>query len=175
MPVPQRTEADLITAVCEGDQRAFEILVRTHRDRLWGVCLRITGNRDDAEDALQDTLVFAWRNLARFRGEARLSTWLFRIASNAAIGVVRKRREVALEIVEDADPRSDFVAEISERDRIQDALHHLPESFRSALVLREYGDLSYEEIAQHQGILVATVKTRINRARALLRRALAEA
>jgi RNA polymerase sigma-70 factor (ECF subfamily) len=168
------SEADLLAQARTGNPRAFDLLLAPHRDRLWGVCLRVTGNAADAEDALQECLLAVWQNLARFRGEARLSTWLYRIASNAAIGVVRRRREFATEIEETADPRSGIAERVADQDQVQRALRLIPEDFRVALVLREYGDFTYEEIAAHQGILVQTVKSRLNRARAALREALSE-
>lgn len=168
----QRSESELIEAARAGDERAFAQLLRPYRDRLWGVCLRVTVNRADAEDALQDALLAAWRGLGRFRGDAAIGTWLHRIASNAAVAVVRRRREDPQEVPEVADPASDFTTHIADRDRITAALAGLPEDFRVALVLREYGDFTYEQIAAHQGVLVQTVKSRLNRARTQLRAAL---
>ncbi|MCS5732648.1 RNA polymerase sigma factor [Herbiconiux daphne] len=167
-------ERRLIDRAREGDTRAFDQLLSPHRDRLWGVCLRITANTADADDAVQECLVAVWQNLGSFRSESRFSTWLFRIASNAALAVVRRRREFATEIAEFADERQNFADDLAERDRIQRAIELVPEEFRVTLVLREYGGLSYDEIAAHQGILVQTVKSRLHRARAAMRDALAE-
>lgn len=161
-------EATLDAAIA-GDERAFAKLVEPLRDRLWGVCLRITRNHTDAEDALQECLVAAWRGLPKFKRQSAFSTWIYRIASNAALGVVRRRREFTDEFGELVDEHSDFAKQIAERDRVQQALAEVPENFRVALVLREYGELSYEEIAQHQQIGVQTVKSRINRARTTMR------
>lgn len=167
-------EAELVEAARAGDQRAFERLVRPYRDRLWAVCLRTTRHRADAEDALQECLVATWRNLHRFRGDAAFSTWMHRIAVNAALGVVRRRREESDDGLDERAAIGDFVEDLAERDRVQAALRLVPEAFRVALVLREYGQFSYEEIAQQQGILVQTVKSRISRARAAMTAALAE-
>jgi RNA polymerase sigma factor (sigma-70 family) len=167
-------EAELLSAAAAGDARAFEELMRPHRDRLWGVCLRVTASRADAEDALQECLIAVWKNLAKFRGESQFSTWLYRIASNAALAIVRRSRELTAEIPEREDVSVRFDEELADRDSVQRALRLLPEDFRVALVLREYGDFTYEQIAEHQGVLVATVKTRINRARTALRATLAD-
>ena len=162
-------EADLVARVRAGDSAAFGALIEPYRSRLWGVCLRVTGSPADAEDALQDCLLAAWRNLDRFRGESALGTWLYRIAANAAVGVVRRRREVAGEIPDHADPAPGADDVLALRDEVEAALRLVPTDFRVALVLREYGDLSYEEIAAHQGVGVQTVKSRLNRARASVR------
>ncbi|MBO9578876.1 MAG: RNA polymerase sigma factor [Microbacteriaceae bacterium] len=171
-------EAALVARAAAGDQRAFATLMAPYRDRLWAVCLRTTRHRGDAEDALQEALVAVWHGLERFRGDSAFSSWCHRIAVNAALQVIRRRKE-AEELPEewsDEHPQvADFSDGLADRDRVQAALAQVPEAFRVALVLREFGDLSYEEIAAHQGILVDTVKSRISRARAALRKALAEA
>lgn len=161
-------ERGLIAAAQEGDQRAFAELVRRHRNHAWAVCLQITGDRHEAEDALQDALTAAWQNLHRFRGAAKFSTWLHRIAANAALMIVRRRREVLNptdEEVDQVDPAPSPADRVVDRTVVRQALARLPEDFREALVLREFGDLTYAEIAEHQGVALGTVKTRINRAR----------
>jgi RNA polymerase sigma factor (sigma-70 family) len=166
-------DALLIERARAQDQRAFAELVGRYRGVLWGVCLRITGNSADAEDAVQEAMIAAWRHLDGFREESRFSTWLYRIASNAALAVVRRRRETS-ELPEELPEESRGLASrVADADSVQRALAQLPESFRVALVLREYGGFSYAEIATHQGILVETVKTRLNRARTMMRAALA--
>jgi RNA polymerase sigma factor (sigma-70 family) len=165
-------ETALVRRACDGDQAAFAELAAAHRGAVWAVCLGVTGNVHDAEDALQDTLMAAWRYIGQFRTEARFSTWLFRIASNAAVGVVRRRPQLA-EDVERLTLGGDPGSQVVESDRVQTALMMLPEAFRVALVLRVYGDLRYDEIAAHQGIPVQTVKSRLSRARAMLQDLLA--
>lgn len=153
----------------EGDKGAFTDLAGLHARRAWAVCYRITGSTHDAEDALQDALTAAWQHLDRFRGDARFGTWLHRIAANCALMVVRRRRELPVgdgstgELA--AMTAMDAFDRVLDVDLVQNALRGLPADFREALVLREYGDLSYEEIAVHQGVPVATVKTRLHRAR----------
>lgn len=165
-------EASLLDRARAGDQRAFAALLEPYRDRLWGVCLRITRQKPDAEDALQDALIAVWQHLSRFRGDSAFSTWAYRIAANSALAIVRKRKDVSTDGFEQESDSADFTDAVASRDLVQAALRAVPPDFRVALVLREYGGLSYEEIAQHQGILVGTVKTRISRARAALAAAL---
>ena len=166
----QLDEAELIARARTGDQHAFAALAGAHRARLWSICLRITGNEYDAEDALQEALTAAWLNLDKFRSDARFGTWAYRIASNAAIAVIRKRRDSPTDTFEHLDVADggDFTEALAIRDRVNAALARIPEQFREALVLREYGDLTYDAIAEHQGVGVQTVKSRLNRARAAL-------
>ncbi len=161
-----------LLALCrEGDSSAFGELVGRHRTHAWAVCLQITGNRHDAEDALQDTLTSAWQNLHRFRGDAKFSTWLHRIAANASLSLIRRRKEVldyapeGIELPDLSSPTADRVADV---DAVRSALAQLPEDFREAIVLREFADLSYSEIAAHQRVGIQTVKSRISRGRAQL-------
>ena len=163
----QLDESALARTAAAGDAQAFAVLVEPYRQRTWAVCYRITGHREDAEDALQDALTAAWRGLGSFRAEARFSTWLHRIAANAALRVAQRRREEPLgdldvDVVADGLP---FETQLAERDALQRALVLLPPDFRTALVLREYADMTYAEIAEYQGINIQTVKSRLNRAR----------
>ena len=169
------TERSLVSRARDGDQAAFADLASLHRAKLWSICLRTTGNEYDAEDALQDALTAAWLNLGRFRGEASFGTWAYRIAANAALAVVRRRRDQPMDPMDQLDAVDrgdghDFTVSVAVQDQVSAALATLPETFREALVLREYGDLTYEQISAHQAVPVQTVKSRLNRAR----RALAE-
>lgn len=165
-------QQELLTQAQAGDQRAFAELVNQSYNHLWAVCLRITGNHHDAEDALQNALTAAWQNLHKFNGTAKFSTWAHRIATNAALMLVRSRREVAddddaLQDVADLSPALDSV--IATQSVVGQALEKLQPDFREAIVLREYGDLTYQQIAEFQGVPVQTVRSRINRARKKLR------
>lgn len=165
-------ERELLAKAKQGDRRAFDALLSPYRDRLWATCLRTTEHRADAEDALQDALIAIWQNLPKFRGEASIGTWAFRIATNAALAVIRKRREVtvgddeqAQAVFEQDAPGGDFAEDHEMRDTVQLALAKLGEDFRVALVLREYGDYTYDQIAEYQQVPVQTVRSRLNRAR----------
>lgn len=162
-------EAGLIEKARAGDQRAFAALVEPHRSMLTAVCYRIVGDEGAAEDALQETLVAAWRHLDRFEGRSKFSTWLYRIAHNAALASARKT------VPDPVDPSERGVAvgssiddTVSDVRSVRWALARIPPDFRAALVLREFADMSYDEIARAQGIKVQTVKTRISRARQAL-------
>jgi RNA polymerase sigma-70 factor (ECF subfamily) len=149
-----------------GDDRAFGVLVTRHRAQLTAVCYRITGHPQDAEDALQAALLAAWRAMQGFEGRARFSTWLYRIAHHAALAVACKRRPTPFDIDQfEVAVDAPFPEQIATRDDVTKALAKLPPDFRAALVLREYAGLSYDEIAEVQGIRIETVKTRIARAR----------
>ncbi|MGW6695072.1 RNA polymerase sigma factor [Rhodococcus sp. NPDC054953] len=166
-------DAELLAACHTGDHAAFAELTSRYRTNAWHVCLQITGNIHDAEDALQDALIAAWQNLHKFRGDARFNTWLHRIATNAALALVRRRKTTdTLDDSDDDGPRIDLAddnAVFDERvvltDAVHAALNQLPEDFRVAIVLAEFADLPYADIAEHQQVSVATVKTRIHRAR----------
>ena len=175
-------EAVLVMQARDGDQHAFAELATAHRNQMWAVCLQICGNQHDAEDALQATLLAAWRNLDRFRGEARLSTWLHRIAANNALEIVRKRKantqltdfsDPDQPIQLEDDPRGvAFDERIALSDALRAALSDLSPDLREAVVLREFADFTYNDIAEHQGVGVQTVKSRLNRARKQLGEAL---
>jgi RNA polymerase sigma-70 factor (ECF subfamily) len=162
----------LMDAAIEGDAHAFESLAAQHRTMIWSVCLRITGNTYDAEDALQDTLLAAWRGIKRFRRDSSFGTWIYRIAANAALAVVRARRSTDVEISEVFVPERDFAEKLAATDLVQQTLKSVPEDLRVALVLRELCDFTYAQIADYQGVPLATVKTRINRARHAFEQAL---
>lgn len=167
-PATPDEEPFLVERAQAGDERAFAELVEGCRPQVWSICWRITGRHADAEDALQDALTAAWQNLDRFRADSRFGSWLYRIASRASLAVVRRRREESTEPEDVWAVQRDVTADVDTRDLVQRALAQVPEVFRVALVLREYGDLSYEEIAVAQGVGVQTVKSRIHRARSAL-------
>lgn len=158
---------DLVAWAQAGDERAFAELVERSRRRLFSVCVRITGDEHSAHDAAQNALLDAWRALPRFEGRSSFSTWLCQIGSRAALAVVAKRRADPMADVPEPDGpfRADLEETVAAVSAVRWALAKLPPDFRQALVLREYADLSYQEIAEVQGIRVETVKTRIARAR----------
>lgn len=131
------------------------------------MCVRITGDEHSAHDAAQSALLDAWRALPRFEGRASFSTWLCQIGSRASLAVVSRRRaEPMAEVPEPIGPFSAALEEtVTAVSAVRWALEKLPPDFRSALVMREYADMTYQEIAEAQGVRVETVKTRIARAR----------
>ncbi|AZZ83503.1 RNA polymerase subunit sigma [Gordonia alkanivorans] len=169
----QRPDTDALTrAATAGDAQAFVQLVEIQRKQLWAVCYRITGNRLDAEDALQDALVAAWRGIGSFRGDAKFSTWLYRIASNAAIAQSKKASSDEDLDGYDMSSNLDIAGQVTSSDRIHDALQLLPEAYRVTFVLRAYGDLSYQEIADHLAVPIQTVRSRLSRAKSALQESL---
>lgn len=166
-------ERDLINRSRAGDLDAFEGLVRTHQDRIYNLAYRITGNREDASDASQDAFVRAYQAMPRFREDAAFSTWLHRIATNAALDLVRRRPAappVALPINHPAPGGPEHEAcrrEISRR--VQAALGGIPVEFRAAVVLRDLQGLAYDEIARVLRVPVGTVRSRLARGREAIR------
>ena len=159
-----------------GDRRAFADLVRRHQDRVFGFLLRMLGSRDEALDLVQDAFLKAWNALPDWRPEARFSTWLFQIARNSALDVLRRRQRVefiplesAAAGEEQADRAPSPERQFADRQRIgllQSALAALPADQREILLLRELEDMSYAELALTLGINEGTVKSRLARARA---------
>lgn len=176
------TDAALLRAHVDGDPDAFASLVARHRDRLWAVALRTTGDREEAADALQDALVSAFRRAGSFRGDAAVTTWLHRIVVNACLDRLRRsgvRR--ADPLPDDLDDRPDLVVPTSPagdperrvlsaevRDRVHAALRELPEEQRTCLVLVDLEEWSVAEVAARLGVPVGTVKSRCHRGRARL-------
>ena len=158
-----------------GDQRAFAELVRRHQDRVFRFVLRMTGSRDEAMDLTQDTFMKAWQALPRWQPQAQFATWLFQIARNGALDVLRRRGVVEFVPI-DEDPAvaahgaaPDEQLDVRQRYGLLDAtLRRLPVEHREVLLLREVEGLSYAEIAVALGINEGTVKSRIARARAAL-------
>ncbi len=175
---PAPSDADLILAVLQrDDRRAFGVLVERHQSRVRSVLRRLTqGDVALADDLAQETFVLAWRNLRAFRFEARFSTWIYRIAFNAWQSEARKRREVLMDVDEDAvamqNDSYDEMPDIASRVDLARALASLSDGERAAIAACYYGDLSHEEAADALGMPLGTVKTHILRAKAKLRQRL---
>jgi RNA polymerase sigma factor (sigma-70 family) len=170
-------DAALLAAHVDGDPDAFNALVRRHRDRLWAVALRTTGDREEAADALQDGLISAFRRAETFRGDAQVTTWLHRIVVNACLDRMRKRRNRPTEAFpEDEDraaelaiePRDDPAEASERRTDVMAALAQLSDDQRAALVLVDMEGYSVEQAALILGCAPGTVKSRCSRGRARL-------
>jgi RNA polymerase sigma-70 factor (ECF subfamily) len=165
--------AELIAAAAGGDLSAFEQLYRQFSPRVYGLCLRLTGQRETAEDCTQESFVSAWRALAGFEKRSRFSTWLHRIAVHTVIARRRGLRvqyemaEPASGLPEVADPSGDGPPLDIER-----AIASLPEGARHVLVLVSIYGFSHAEAAQTLGIAEGTCKAQLHRARGLLAAAL---
>jgi RNA polymerase sigma-70 factor, ECF subfamily len=173
-----------VAAAQAGDRAALETLLRRHHDRLWALCRRLTGNQADAEDALQDALIAIARGIGRYDGRAAFTTWSYRVATNACLDELRRRRRRPMPDAPgmlgtgespdgpggalSAPPAPTAVEAVADRVDIDTALALLPQDFRAAVVLRDLCDLDYAEIARVLGIPVGTVRSRIARGRSQL-------
>jgi len=182
------SDEEIVRRVLAGEQALFEVLMRRHNQRVYRVARAILRDEGEIDDVLQDAYLAAYRNLAGFERRARFSTWLTRIAANQALDRRRRRvRTVALDPASESgfpgalDPRfagshaGDPEQERTARElaqRLERALDALPERFREVYLLRQVQGLETNEAAACLGIEPGTVKTRLHRARALLREAL---
>jgi RNA polymerase sigma-70 factor, ECF subfamily len=161
----------LVTRASAGDRAALDVLLDRHADRIHAVCHRVVGNSDDALDATQEAMISVARNIGRFDGRAAFTTWIYRIATNAALDELRRRTrrpqpvETLPEPAKAATPLDDRVGA---RLDIDAALALVPEDFRVAVVLRDLCDLDYAEIAAVLDVPPGTVRSRIARGRAAL-------
>ena len=179
----------LVNRFKQGDQAAFNEMIRRYWDRIFSRVNQMLKNRQDAEEVTQDTFMRAHRGLENFRGDASFSTWLFQIATNLARNKYwywwRRRRDASLSLDQKLGPESDLTimdllpakvetpgeAAVTQElvDRVAECMELLSEKHREILVLRNRRNLSYEEIAKELKINVGTVKSRIARARECLR------
>lgn len=167
-----------MAAAQRGDRRALDALLRRHYDLVHGVCRRVLGTARDADDAAQEAMISIVRGLPRFDGRSAVTTWIYRIATNAALDEGRRRaRRPALRMIagaagtppEPTDGAADQRLEaIADRQAIDEALAQLPTEFRVAVVLRDVADLDYAEIAAVLELPIGTVKSRIARGRGQL-------
>ena len=176
------SDDELVAAAQGGDRNALDQLLRRHYDRIYAVCRRVTGGTRDADDACQEALIKITRSLPRFDGRSAFSTWAYRIATNASLDELRKRkRRPMLHAVQPGDGSHDDgppelvdpmaakrVDAVADRLAIDEALGDLSDDFKAAVVLRDVADLDYDEIADILDIPVGTVKSRIARGRAAL-------
>jgi RNA polymerase sigma-70 factor (ECF subfamily) len=172
----------LCARVAGGDAEAFEALVLRHQHRVYSFCLRLLGDPAEAEDLAQDVFLTVYRSAATFRGEARFTTWLLRIAKNQSLNRIKylerrgRKLERSIEDIGDdgamedgREKRPDAVLEGGQTAAlVQGAIATLGDEHRVVLVLRDVEDLSYEEIADITGLPVGTVKSRIHRGRSQL-------
>ena len=175
----EKTEDDeLVARVRAGETRLFAELVTRYQDPVYAMCLRFLGDRTEAEDVAQEVFLRVHRGLSSFKGEARFSTWLYRITWNLCADWLRSNRKPArsissIEVVGDlGDGRVDLekgVLDAEEQGMVRQALEGLDEIYRSVIILLYYQKLSYEQIAAVLDVPVKTVETRLYRARRLLR------
>jgi RNA polymerase sigma-70 factor, ECF subfamily len=187
--LPDEVEQKLIERLVARDERAFNELVQTYGRRVSGLVLRMLGNRAEAEDLTQEVFVQVFKAIGTFRGDSKLSTWIYRIAVNLCknrskyLRVRHANEQEELEAVAERVPlgeaRRANVAQIERPDEamagkqvekiVQEAIQAIDETFRQCLILRDVEELSYEEIGEITGLPAGTVKSRIFRARAQLK------
>jgi len=174
---PAETESELITAAQQGDRRAFGELVRQHRAGVINVVYRMCGDAHVAEDAAQEAFIRAWQHLPNYRPRSPFRNWVYRIATNVAVDVLRRENETVdidtLPLIASNGGPAAAVEGQEQSERVQQAVLALPQASRAALVLREYEGLSYREIAEMLDIPIGTVMSRLNYARNRLRESLA--
>jgi RNA polymerase sigma-70 factor (ECF subfamily) len=169
---------DLATRAARGDRAALERLLEQHADHIHAVCRRVVGDPQDALDATQEAMIAVVRGIRRFDGRARFTTWLYRVATNAALDELRRKRRRPIPEPEPRATTRTPADAASVEDRVvarvdvDAALGALPEDFRVAVVLRDLFDLDYAQIAEILGIPAGTVRSRIARGRAALTAAL---
>ena len=172
----EMTDVELVAAV-ESDLEAFGELIRRHQDFVYGAALRVVRNPVLAQDVAQDAFVRAYKALPDFRGQAAVRSWLYRIATNLALNAVQRRKEYPADALPEtptaSGPERDTVRGQMAAD-LRAAIEELPDDLRVPLVMREYGGMSYQEIANDIDIPLNTVRTRILRARRSLRDAMEE-
>jgi RNA polymerase sigma-70 factor (ECF subfamily) len=171
----ETADAILVLRASDGDINAYEQLVRRYQRRIFRMCLNMLGDEADAAEVAQDVFFSVWRGLSRFRGEAAFSTWLYRIATNHCLKVLRQRPPETVPLIDKAgssgDPQGEYEARQTVAHIAQTVAALTPEQ-RAPLLLREVEGLRYEEIAKILGLSIGAVKGRLNRARVELAMAL---
>lgn len=180
-------EEEWIEAARQGDQDAFAELVRLYEKRVFALTSRMCRNPEDAAEAAQEAFLSAWQGLRFYRGEASFSTWLYRLASNACVDLLRREgrhraaagaslddEEMKIDAVDPAPSPQDVAERRELREQVEAGLAALSPEHRQVLVLREMHQLSYDEISQVLSLDVGTVKSRISRGRRQLRKFLLE-
>jgi RNA polymerase sigma-70 factor (ECF subfamily) len=167
----QDTDAELAARAARGDRRSLEVLLTRHADRVHGICRRVLGHPEDALDATQEALLAIARKIGTFDGRSQFTTWLYRVAANAAIDEARRRnrrpRPVELDVERPAEALLVDDA-VTARLDVDAALASIPIEFRAAVALRDLAGLDYAEIARILDVPPGTVRSRIARGRAAL-------
>ena len=163
-------EANWIAKAQRADAGAFERLYRLHVDKVYGLCLRMTGNVAEAEDCVQEAFIQAWNKIDRFRGESAFATWLHRIAVNSVLGRMRKskREQDRIQLAGEAADAPTTVADDGELRDLSNAINRLPQGARHVFVLYAVYGYSHEEAGEMLGIASGTSKAQLHRARRLL-------
>jgi RNA polymerase sigma-70 factor, ECF subfamily len=178
MPLEQ-DDVKLVTASKNGDQDAFSLLVQRYQRRVFNLVLRMLQDYEEASETTQEAFLAAWQGMPSFRGEARFSTWLYRIAYNCALKQLELRKrertlqqalqaEQILESTGDEQKNAHLEA-LDSQELVQEQLSQLPAKYRIVLILRHLQDMTYEEMAEVLTMPIGTIKTHLFRARNLLK------
>ena len=177
----KESDTELVARACQGDETAFEQLVLRHQRYVFNLAYRVLSDYAEAEDMTQEAFVRVWRGLSGFRGQARFTTWLYRIVHNLCLnrlpGLQREllQTEPVEEVLADPGPSpADLFAVREQMAFLHAQMDRLPEKYRLVLTLRYLQHLSYDEIAAALEMPMGTVKTHIHRARRLLRERLSQ-
>lgn len=179
------TDEELVARSIEGDQDSFNQLILRWERPIYGLAYRVIGREEDARDVVQETFLRAFRALPGFKGQAKFSSWLYRIALNLCRDWIRRQKRTpvvaapeGVDIIELAAEQGPvesietLVARKQLSETVAEAMQHLPEEQRTAIILKEYHGLTFQEIADLQGCPLSTVKTRLYQGLSVLRRRL---
>ena len=173
-------ETELIKKAASGNERAFEKLMLANQSNVYNLAFKLLKNSEDAMDASQEVFFKAYVKLSSFRGDCKFSAWLYRLTYNQCMDMLRKKTKVnetslsveddtgeesEIEIPDSASNPAEIAEKTEEREIIKREIDALPEDMRSVLIMREYGGLSYAEIAEATSMQEGTVKSKISRAR----------
>ena len=182
--LPQKTDAELVAAILKGEQELFRDLVERYQGRLVNYLYRLLRSRQEAEDLAQEVFFKLYQALDRYDPQYKFSTWLFRVAQNAAIDQIRKRRLQLVSMDRQGSDDQDMGSwefpsrdpgpyrDLRNRERgaaIQYAIDGLPWDYRELIVLRHFGELSYDEIAKLKDMPLGTVKNKLFRGRQMMK------
>jgi RNA polymerase sigma factor (sigma-70 family) len=189
VPQPQESDTDLVHDIAANSHAAFERLMRRYNSRLFRIARAILKDDAEAEDAVQDAYLEAFRHIGEFRGQSQVATWLTRIAINQALMRLRRHRRERVVVPFHRDtggtvPQTEVIDQKAEspaaatlraeiRNVVETRIDELPPAFRAVFIMRDVEEMTVQETAECLGIPAATVRTRLFRARALLREALA--
>jgi RNA polymerase sigma-70 factor, ECF subfamily len=187
-PETAPTDSELVERAKAGDKAAFDLLVTRNEGRVYGLCLKMLGNPEDAEDVLQEVFIKAYQSLASFRGESAFSTWLYRIATNACLMRIRKKKLDTVSLDQPAEPGDDATRDVPDwtsdpssqvmdeelRTILAQHINELAPDSRIVFVLRDIHGLTTDDTASVLGLSSPAVKSRLHRARLFLRERLSD-
>lgn len=152
------------------DAQAFEALYRLHVGKVYGLCLRMTGNASEAEDCTQEAFIQAWRKLDKFRGDSSFGTWMHKVAVNSVLGRMRKsrREQDRLRLVAETVPQRESIGDSTGMRDLEQAINELPSGARHVFVLQAVYGYTHEETGNMLGIATGTSKAQLHRARRML-------